>query len=423
MIDVTQNLFYWFKGPGNDEFSRRQLENNLTKAFISVLDHTDRKLALRPFLRKLGLPFCESVQFSLQRKPLIASKANARRIILGITGGEAEQLPGRSKTKAGRPDAWICGGSWTIIVESKVGQKITKAQLDGHAKAAGWKKGSYRTKFFSWEELHRQGKHALARVQNNRDKTSYLLLDHWVSYLEYQNMAKFEKLEPMHFDFRFLLEKEECRAMLPHMRRMMLGFAERLSKTPPAKKIQRLYKRGGGWKRGDPDRTGRGTWFNIGNESSMKNWHVTVYVQADGLGVSLVNSQKHLVSKLCKSGEQIFRDIIDIASKRPGLRISCRRAWYEDPKSSYKGRKIDRLDDALSIVPSALAHHSRGSWAKMLRTVLQELRKSRNWRTELVIEEKIPRKKVIQASANAQVRMLVPPLETLYRILRLLMQG
>jgi len=419
--DVTQNLFYWFKGPDHDKISRRQLENNLTKAFISVLDHTNRKLLLGGLLKKLRLPFCENVQFSLQRKPLIASKAKTR-IILGITGGETKHLPGRSRTKLGRPDAWICGGTWTIIVESKVGQKMTKAQLDGHAKAAGWQRGSYRKEFLSWEDLHRLGKQALARVQKRRDETSYLLLADWVSYLEYQDMAKFEKLEPMHFDFGHLPE-EECRALLPYVKRMMFGFAESVSRTRPARKIQRLYEGGGPWKFGDPDRTGRGTWFNIGNESSMHKWHATIYLRAEGLGVALQNSQKGLVGKLCRSGEQIFKDIIDIASKRPGLRISCRRAWYKNWKSPYKGRDIDRTEDALLIVPSAVARHSREACAEMLRTMLQELRKSKKWRTELVIEEKIPRKKVTQVSADAQVTMLIPPLETLHRLLVLLMKG
>ena len=421
MTDVTQNLFYWFKGPDHDKVFRRQLENNLTKAFITALDHTNRKLLFGELLKKLRLPFCENVQFSLQRKPPIASKAKTR-IILGITGGETKHLPGRSKTKPGRPDAWICGGSWTIIVESKVGPKITTAQLDGHAKAAGWQRGSYRIESLSWEDLHRLGKQALAKVWKKKDKTSHLLLAHWVSYLEYQDMADFEKLETMHFDFPNLPE-EERRALVPHMKRMMSGFIRRVSKTRPAKKIQRLYGGGGPWKSGEPDRTSRGTWFNIGNQSSTTKWHATVYLRAEGLSVSLLNSRNGLVRKLCNSGHQTFRDIIDIAARRKNLRICCRRAWYRNPKSSYKGQDIDRIDDALLIVPSAVARHSRESCAKMLKTMLQELRKSKNWRTELVIEEQIPRKRVIQASADAQVKMLGPPLETLHRILILLMKG
>ena len=56
MKDFTRNLFYFFRGPSSDDNSvrDRQLENNLTKSLIVVLEHTDKDF-LQALAEKLGL--------------------------------------------------------------------------------------------------------------------------------------------------------------------------------------------------------------------------------------------------------------------------------------------------------------------------------------------------------------------------------
>jgi hypothetical protein len=54
--DFTRNLFYFFRGPSSDDdpAHERQLENNLTKSLIVVLEHADREF-LQAFAQRLGL--------------------------------------------------------------------------------------------------------------------------------------------------------------------------------------------------------------------------------------------------------------------------------------------------------------------------------------------------------------------------------
>ncbi len=420
-MDITRNLFYWFRGPsgGGDPASCRQLENNLTKSFISILEQCDRQLVLGGLLKKLGLRPSKDVVFSLQRKPPLAG-ATKRNIVLAITGGEGEQTAGRRRINAGRPDGWICGSNWTILIESKIGAKITKSQLDAHARAAGWRRGSYRLRSLTWSELHRMCKNALSRVPS-RDKTTKLLLEHWLPYLEYQNMAEFERLEPKDFDV-FNLPDEERRAMLSHMRRRLHAFAELVGTCAPAKKIARLYKqkRPEEWKFGEPSATGRGCWFNIGGDPSAQEWHATVFLRANEISVCVLNSRNHLIRKLCRSGVDVFANIIDMTRKWDGFCLSCRRAWYANPNSPYKGQKIGRADDPLVVMPAALPEGSLYACATMIKSTLERFLRDKRWRTELQIRQEIPREKIVRLSAKRQLAALARPLKRLQRVLNLL---
>jgi hypothetical protein len=89
MKDISRNLFFYFRGPGaEDDRSRdRQLEDNVTKSLICVLEHADRDIYLRGFAKLLGLPAPgKHVVFSLQRRP-IGRTSVVKRLVVGITGG------------------------------------------------------------------------------------------------------------------------------------------------------------------------------------------------------------------------------------------------------------------------------------------------------------------------------------------------
>lgn len=422
MPDVTRNMFYWFRGPspGGTPAAQRQLENNLTKSLITVLEHCDRSVVLRAFLQKLGLSVARDVVFSLQRKPAIAT-ATRKRIVLAITGGDADPEPKPSRTEEGRPDAWICSGGWTILIESKIGARVTKGQLAAHARAAGWPPRTYRIVRLSWQELHRFLKNAFPRVPH-RDEVSRLLLTEWLSYLEYQNMAEFEKLEPVDFDF-FNLSEEERRALLPHMKARMRAFAGLLAGTPAARKMARLYSERAvdDWKFGEPSAASRGSWFNIGGAPSPNTWHVTVFFQADGLDVTLINSYTHLTRKLCRSGEEGLRTVLELASRGRDLAVSCRRAWYRDPTGAYKGQKISRTDDPLVLKPAALGRKSRDVSVAVLEATFEKLLASKKWRTELKVFRDIGRSTLLSLSAKRQVALVAKPIEDLYPILKYLL--
>ena len=75
--DFTRNLFYFFRGPSSDDDPAhdRQLENNLTKSLIVVLEHAD-SVFLQAFAQRLGLaPPDELPRFSLH-----AGRSASRRL-------------------------------------------------------------------------------------------------------------------------------------------------------------------------------------------------------------------------------------------------------------------------------------------------------------------------------------------------------
>lgn len=420
--DITRNLFFWFRGPvaRSGKALDRQLENNITKSFITLLEHTDRKVFLRDFLRDLGLPFAENVSFSLQRRPILATKTS-RRVLLSITGGDPKLVESRTPTRTGRPDAWLSSGGWTVLVESKIGRRVKTGQLVKHAKAAGWSKGTYTIKHRAWEQLYRLMQRALAKCPR-REKVSHLLVQEWLAYLEHQNMTEFDKVESIDFDF-FNLPEDERRSLLPTMRKRMRAFAESLSRRPPVKRMAALYAnyRVKDWKYSEPKTGTNSFWFNIGGDPSHRTWHATVFFRPSGLSLELLNSGNHLVRKLCRSGVDCFGKIITAAAKSKDTYVGVRRAWYRDPESSYKGQHIAHADTPISMLPATLDGPSRESYALILKNAIQNMLADKRFRTELNIVYAIPRDKVVALAAGKQTTLVSRGLRQLHRILEYLL--
>jgi hypothetical protein len=423
MRDVTRNLFYWFRGGSDDEqASRRQLENNLTKSLVTVLEHCDRKAVLDPILKTLGLRPSADVVFALQRRPALAGAAR-KRIVLGITGGDTELAQTSPRVDAGRPDAWICGHGWTVLVEGKVGRKIQTGQMVAHAQAVGWRPGAYRIVCITWQALHRLCKRAKDRIPA-RDQVSHLLLGDWLSYLEHQNMTEFEKLEPMDFDFPNLPE-EERRALLRRVKVRVRVFAQKLAKRAPVRRIARLYEQhqADQWKFGEPSATsGRGLWFNIGGEPSPRKWHATVFYQPHGLAVTVLNSGNHLAQRLCNAGVDVFRDIVEMAAKAKGVLVGCRRAWYSDPKSPYKGQHIVRAEEPVLVEAHALDAGSRDAFAVMLKNTMERLLEGKRWRTELHVRQDVSADQLLYRPLKRQIELTARAAHNLDPILQRLLQ-
>lgn len=167
---------------------------------------------------------------------------------------------------------------------------------------------------------------------------------------------------------------------------------------------------------------GGGNWFNIGGSPSHKRWHVTVFYRARGLSVTVLNSRTHLARRLCRSGQGGLAEILRLASKSKDITVLCRRAWYKDPDSPYKGQKIAWTDDTLIVKPATLDRASRESCATMFVAMLGRLVKDRRWRTELQVVQEIPRKELLAKSAEAQIASVAKPLVHLYPILKHLLE-
>jgi len=412
------------------------LENNLTKSLLTVLERCNRRVFLKAFLDDLGLPFAENVFFSLQKgRPLAAS--TKRKIVLSITGDSPDVEKRRTARHKGRPDAWICSGGWAVLVESKIGKKLSLSQLEAHAKTAGWGRRRFKVVHRTWMQMHRLVKSALDSC-SRKDVVSHLLAKDWLEYMEHQNMTEFTKITVEDFDF-LNQPPEQHQVVLSHIRGRMRDFARYVSQSQVSKKVAGLYRgrRVKDWKYGDPDKTSASYWFNVGGEASKRTWHITVFYRPNGIDVEILASQAYLSRRLCKAGVDCLRQIVSMASKvrtasevsparkaRAELSIGCRRAWYANPKGKYKGLNIAGTDEPVMVKPASLSGASWDSYARSLRDAIQELQvHKQEFRTELIIRKSIPRDEIISRPLKGQVALVRRAIQQLYPLLRYLMEA
>lgn len=423
--DFTRNLFYFFRGPSSDDDPAhdRQLENNLTKSLIVVLEHADR-VFLQAFAQRLGLaPPDESPRFSLQRKP-VGVQMPPIRLVVGITGGVPRYVESHGDTDSGRPDAWILTDKWAILVESKLGCKIDKDQLHCHARSAGWLRDSYDVCYLTWQEIYTMF-HELIKL-GKHDRTSCLLVSQWLDYLRGQQMVPFEKLESDDFDY-FNLSEDDQRPTMAQVHRRLKDFQQRLATTEPAKRILKCYglPEGEEWKHSAPRAGEHSVWFNVGGADAMRTWHVTVYFKPDGVDVEAVGASKDLTRRLAKAGIATVAELVRLCSKgsdsdSPSIAVACRRVWYANPDSSYKGQQIDHVDQPLMGHPSFLAKSPGNEFADVLFGLLKH---DARYRTELIVGYSIPRDEITKKGIDlcAQVEPVADALSKIEEPLRFLL--
>lgn len=414
MKDFTRNLFYFFRGPssGGDSVRDRQLENNLTKSLIVVLEHADNDAFLHAFLQELGLaPPDGSPRFSLQRKPVGVHTA-PKRVVLGITGGIPSLIEGLGVADAGRPDAWILSDQWAILVESKLGPRIADDQLHRHAASAGWTPDSYQVLALTWQDIYAIFRDELARIGGRDFPTSRLLVRDWLDYLRGQQMIPFEKLEPDDFDY-LNLPKDEQRYLMAHVHRRLEEFQQRLANSKPATRILTCcgLSQGEPWKHSTQRAGERQAWFNVGGSTSVRNWHVTVFFRPHGVDVEVLGAGRDVTRRLAMAGVERVVELVRrcvASSESPSIAVGCRRAWYADPESSYKGQRIDRVDEPLMGYPRMLAESTRDRFAEVLLGLLAT--SDPRYRTELIVRYSIPREEITSGDSSAQVRLIADAL-------------
>jgi hypothetical protein len=131
MADFHHNIFYYYRGAQqSDQERERQLEDNTTKALVNTLEHCSRTIAIK-FLRDLlGIVVAEPVrpEFELQKASISKGEIGnkSQRLLLGIVPTKETMDPctelGKTVVGEGdsRPDAWIYGDNFVVLVESKV---------------------------------------------------------------------------------------------------------------------------------------------------------------------------------------------------------------------------------------------------------------------------------------------------------------
>jgi hypothetical protein len=140
-------------------------------------------------------------------------------------------------------------------------------------------------------------------------------------------------------------------------------------------------------------------------------WHATVFFRPHGVDVEVLGSGKNPTRRFAKAGDRKAAELVRLCATRPDSRsiaVGCRRAWYADPKSGYKGQRVKRTDEPLMGHPRILAKSTRDSFAKVLLGLLAI--NDPRYRTELIIRYSIPREKITNGDLSAQVQLVADAL-------------
>lgn len=210
MTDFHRNIFSYYRGASQPEQDReRQLEDNTTKALVNALEHCDRRVATK-FLEWLGISTPRNVNFFQQKVSLGDERIRrkSQRLLLAIVGttnqanqSVCDQLP---KTVAGdsRPDAWLYGDDFVVLVESKTGENT----LDLDQMACHWQKmRPRRCKVLTWADVH---KFFVDLASGLNDAKSEWLVEQFTQYLEWTGMTEFVGFKEEMFEFFVSSERE-----------------------------------------------------------------------------------------------------------------------------------------------------------------------------------------------------------------------
>lgn len=217
MTDFHRNIFYYYRGAQRSGREReRQLEDNTTKALVNTLEHCSRIVAIK-FLRDLlGIMVTEPVEpeFELQKASISKGEIGnkSQRLLLGIVPTKEIMDPCAElgRTVAGeedsRPDAWIYGDDFVVLVESKVegkeGASLELAQMERHyQKLLVDTEQQPDCRIYTWAEVHRFFKNLLDELADELTKKDKWIIGQLAQYLEWIGMAEFTGLESGMFDY------------------------------------------------------------------------------------------------------------------------------------------------------------------------------------------------------------------------------
>lgn len=210
MTDFHRNVFSYFMGASQPDHDRqKQLEDNTTKALVNTLEHCPRNVAAA-FLEWLGIPHVRRVNI-VQQKASIGDERihrKSERLLLAIVGtrpkdGDSlfQRLPRRSAQES-RPDAWLYGDDFVVLVESKIGD----SNLDCNQMACHSQKlRPTRCKIVTWSDVHA---FFIGLVGNLTDPRSRWLVEQFTQYLEWTGMTEFVGFKEEMFEFFVASERD-----------------------------------------------------------------------------------------------------------------------------------------------------------------------------------------------------------------------
>lgn len=215
MVDFHHNIFCYYRDFKEDPSPIRQLENNTTKALINTLEHGRERVVL-PFLEWLGVRADEKPRFYLQRSmlPEVAIRKKKLRLLLALlhrTVGIPLDACEKAAPADSRPDAWIVGKDFAILIESKVFAPFDQEQMKLHLnKLFGDEPPKYRE--ITWADIHKFFLNLCTHLQG----LEAWLVQQFAEYLEVIGMNDFCGFRKDFFDYFFIHDDEDARKWVKH---------------------------------------------------------------------------------------------------------------------------------------------------------------------------------------------------------------
>uniref|UniRef100_UPI003896B4C4 hypothetical protein n=1 Tax=Pseudomonas aeruginosa TaxID=287 RepID=UPI003896B4C4 len=129
------NIFQYYRGQSRGstlETKQLQIENNLTKAFLNVLQHSSPEMTSK-FLKFAGLSPIVTQSFEYRYQVANAlSHVSSIGAVIGIA--ESDEVRNSKEKTFTIPDGAVLSEDVSVLIESKIGYNsyLTHQQLEGH---------------------------------------------------------------------------------------------------------------------------------------------------------------------------------------------------------------------------------------------------------------------------------------------------
>lgn len=308
MGDFHKNIFYYYKGQkDSDEERERQLEDNTTKALINTLELSS-PIVSQKFLEFLGINNNNHINFVLQKdtigEGLIRQKSIRLLLALLPVKGDFKPINKTDDTLVGesRPDAWIYGDNFVVLIESKVNGYINPDQMNKHyLKLYAGTNDQIDYKELTWPELH----HFFSTIVNNLEEKDRFIVSQFIQYLEWNSMSDFTGFEKEIFDYFFTRDDEDTRKWA---RNTLKSFSDKV--LIKIKEIDPFYKEN---IIGNLKSTHDHCWVAFGSDpkkqmGNLKDWaHQTISIYSYGIDI-FVNIELQKATDKLKKKLKIYKD-------------------------------------------------------------------------------------------------------------------
>ncbi len=237
MSIYLHNVFAYYRGTSQPDGEReKQLEDNTTKALVNTLRFSGPSVA-KCFLKWLGIASPRNTEFVLQKSTIGDEKikSKSQRLLLGIVGsplsaneGVCGRLPALPDGES-RPDAWLHGDDFVVLVESKVGDGVLNSnQMACHRD----KINPTELKVITWADVHRYFAALSPKLENEK---AQWLVEQFTQYLEWTGMTEFVGFREEMFEFFVASERDQDTKRW--VRGAMEGLADKVLDGPKGLKM------------------------------------------------------------------------------------------------------------------------------------------------------------------------------------------